>query len=465
MRCHRARRHLSAFLDGDLRPAVAAQVRTHITGCAECCRVYEAYRRDARTLQHFVHIAPWLPVASRVRARLDSRRPAPIIDRRSVRGAVILLALAIFAVLAVGIGSSVFGARRIAHHGQNSPPAAPLTSPDRTYIYRVTVDHAIRIFDLHAMRVVADAALPFSANVLSFLSPDDVHLYVAYEAAQPGGVSGHVDVFDVATGRRIADVAGLDLMGEGGSAPLLAPSRDGHTVYIHTRKVLSQPGQAGRDACAVATFDVATNQLLPDMIPLPDCRMSPFLLSGDGRTLYSGAARIDLTASPPTVRDNPDLVDAAVVRSPDGQSFYVLDESGTLAVWDANAGTVTRRYENIVPSYGSYVYLMNGLALSPDGTRLFIAITSNAGKGYFDGIVALDAATGRRIASVRLVRPALFTSFTADADGAAVYFTTYTDAGSSPANTLMVWEISKDETETLSFSGIATPTPVAAVAP
>lgn len=457
MQCHRVRPQLSALLDHELSPQIAATVRAHLAGCAECRRTYAAYHRDMYALRQFVDTAPWLPVAGAVRVRLADRTSLHP-WRRVVGSAIRLVAVAVFVMLAIAIASVASNTIRTAYRGRGNTLTTPDDFSGQSYIYRVTVDHAIRIFDLRAMRVVADASLPVSANVLSIFSPDDIRLYVAYEGTQSGSVRGHVDVFEVATGRRIASVGGLDLMGEGGSTPLLAPSRDGRTVYIHTRTVVSQPGQTGHDACAVATFDVSMNQLLPDTIPLPDCRMVPFVLSGDGKTLYSGAARIDLATQPATIRDNPDLVNDAVVQSPDGRWFYALDETGSVAIWDANAGTVARRYENIVPSYGSYVYQLNGLALSRDGKRLFIATVDAAG-GYFGGIVVVDVATGRQIGSLTLVRKALFTSFAADMDGATVSFTTYDDVNTLPANTLTVWEVGKDATHSLALGRIATPTP------
>jgi len=462
MQCHRLRPHLSALLDDELSPHIAAKVRAHLAGCAECRQAYETYRRDAYALRQFVDTAPWLPVANAVRMRLANRASLHP-WRRVIGGAIRLVSVVVLVILVIAVASVAFSTIPTANRGHGNTLTTPDDRSGQSYIYRVTVDTAIRIFDPRTMRVVADVSLPVSANVLSFLSPDDVHLYVAYEAAQLGGISGHVDVFEAATGRRIASVGGLDLMGEGGSTPLLAPSRDGRTVYIHTRKIVSQPGQAGHDACAVATFDVSMNQLLPEMIPLPDCRMPPFVLSGDEKTLYSGAARIDLTTQPATIRDNPDLVYDAVVQSPDGQWFYALDESGSVAIWDANAGSVARRYENIVPGYGSYVYQRNGLALSRDGKRLFIA-TVDAGGGYFDGIVAVDVATGRQIGSLTLARKALFTSFAADKDGTTVSFTTYDDVNTLPANTLTVWEVGRDATHTLALGSIATPTPAPTIA-
>lgn len=462
MQCHRVRPHLSALLDDELSPPLAAKIRAHLAECAECRRTYEAYRQDAYALRQFAYTAPWLPMADAVRVTLADR--ASLHPWRRVIGDTIrLVSVAVLVLLVITVTNVTFSTIRTTNRGSGNTRTTPADGSGQSYIYRVTVDKAIRIFDPRAMRIVADASLPVSANVLSFLSPDDIHLYVAYEAAQSGGISGHVDVFEVATGRRLASVGGLDLMGEGGGTPLLAPSRDGRIVYVHTRTILSQPGQTGRDACAVATFDVSINQLLPNAIPLPDCRMPPFVLAGDGKTLYSGAARIDLTMQPATIRDNPDLVSDAVVQSPDGQWFYALDESGSITIWDANAGTVARKYENIVPSYGSYIYQLNGLALSRDGKRLFIA-TVDAGGGYFDGIVAVNVATGQQIGSLTLARKALFTSFAADMDGARVSFTTNDDVNSLPANTLTVWEVGKDATRTLALGSIATPTPVPTLA-
>lgn len=310
-------------------------------------------------------------------------------------------------------------------------PAFPPLVAGVPYLYVVDYDRAISVLDARDATPVG--TLPVGRGALPVFSADGTRLSVASYATDRDETA-RLDVFDVATGRRIAEATGLALMTyKVWGPPIIAPTADGQRVYLHGRHVASRPGEAGRDECWLSTFDIATSRVLPETIPLPACRVAPLLLSADGRTLYSGSYLLDLTTRPVAVRENRDLADTAVTQSGDGRWLYALDRSGDVTVWDANARAVVRRIPGMVPPYGSSVYT-NGSALSltPDGTRLVVATDDgNVVAHEYRAVVILDVATGQHVGTVRLDRP--FRAFAVSADGAALAVV--------GGDTLDVWEI------------------------
>jgi anti-sigma factor RsiW len=79
MTCARARARLSEWLDGDLEPATARTVQSHLSGCPACARHAEELREACALLAELPRLASPEPVAARVLDRLEieggSRRP------------------------------------------------------------------------------------------------------------------------------------------------------------------------------------------------------------------------------------------------------------------------------------------------------------------------------------------------------------------------------------------------------
>jgi hypothetical protein len=166
--------------------------------------------------------------------------------------------------------------------------AMPPLVAGRPYLYVVDYASTVHVVDPQAAKVVGE--LPVGSGALPVFSPDGSRLYVAHHPEHTGGHRAWLDVFDVATGRRLAGVGGLDLASyKVWGPPILAPTRDGGLVYLHGRRVLSKPGEPGRDACWIASFDIGANRLQSATIPLPACAVAPLLLSADDRTVYGGA--------------------------------------------------------------------------------------------------------------------------------------------------------------------------------
>lgn len=317
-------------------------------------------------------------------------------------------------------------------------PTPPLPTPfpalvaGRHYVFVVDYYATVRIVDPRMLTVVG--TLPIGQGALPVFAPDGSRLFVTHYG-QRWDIGAQLDIFDMATGRRIAGVGGLDLMAyKIWGPPIIAPSRDGRTVYLHGRRTISTPGKAGQDQCWIYAFDIATDRLLSETIPLPTCRVAPLILSADGGTLYSGPWLVDLTTSPATVRENADLANTAVAQSADRRWLYALDQGGAVTVWDTDARRIAQKFADAVPRYGSFLYLHNpALSLTRDGARLFVATDDgNHAQQEFVGVSVLDIANGNTVAMIRMDHP--FRAFAASADGARLY-TIARDA-------LEIWDVS-----------------------
>jgi hypothetical protein len=80
MTCARVRSRLSEWLDGDLEPAAARAVSSHLAGCAACTRQADELRAVSGLLAELPRLAAPEPVAPLVLDRLEieaeARRPA-----------------------------------------------------------------------------------------------------------------------------------------------------------------------------------------------------------------------------------------------------------------------------------------------------------------------------------------------------------------------------------------------------
>jgi hypothetical protein len=80
MNCVRVRRRLSEWLDGELEPAAACGVQSHLAECPGCARRAEELRAVSGLLAELPRLAAPEPVAARVLDRLEieagARRPA-----------------------------------------------------------------------------------------------------------------------------------------------------------------------------------------------------------------------------------------------------------------------------------------------------------------------------------------------------------------------------------------------------
>ena len=113
MTCARVDRRLSEWLDGELDPALAREVTTHLSQCAACARRAEELRRVSGLLADLPRLEARAPVAARVLERLEmeaeARRPALAVLFRGFAAArpLMLPSLAPAALVLVGVLAGV----------------------------------------------------------------------------------------------------------------------------------------------------------------------------------------------------------------------------------------------------------------------------------------------------------------------------------------------------------------------
>ena len=77
MTCRGVRRRLSAYLDGDLRPAESGEVRVHLEACAECAQRCLGLRSAIGALSALPRLEGSDGISARVLDRIDLERRGP----------------------------------------------------------------------------------------------------------------------------------------------------------------------------------------------------------------------------------------------------------------------------------------------------------------------------------------------------------------------------------------------------
>src|SRR5262249_13198938 len=77
MRCFLVRRRLSAYRDGDLRPAEMQQISAHLDACSACARRWQSLRAALELLGDLPRLSPPETIASRVQDRLEVESRGP----------------------------------------------------------------------------------------------------------------------------------------------------------------------------------------------------------------------------------------------------------------------------------------------------------------------------------------------------------------------------------------------------
>jgi hypothetical protein len=86
MTCVRARRQLSAWIDGELSPGAARAVAAHLGGCPACARRAAELRELSRLLGDLPRLEPPEPIAAQVCDRLDLETRGPALALLLRRG-------------------------------------------------------------------------------------------------------------------------------------------------------------------------------------------------------------------------------------------------------------------------------------------------------------------------------------------------------------------------------------------
>jgi hypothetical protein len=94
-----------------------------------------------------------------------------------------------------------------------------------------------------------------------------------------------------------------------------------------------------------------------------------------------------------------------------------------------------------VPAFGSALYqAQQTVQASRDGTRVYVATDDgDAQRQLFTALLTLDAASGKRLGTLRPARP--FRTFTVSPDGATAFLITPAQAAGSSGDTLESWDL------------------------
>jgi len=305
------------------------------------------------------------------------------------------------------------------------------------------------------------------------VNPDSSKVFVT--GSTPGGI-GTV-AYDAATGAKLWVV--VTAAGEAGSD--LAVSPDGGTLYVTG----FGPGRLSYVTLAYSTASGAllwtssyTGQLgfgdhIPQIVASPDG--SAVFVRGDlgipGRFVtiaYQAATGARLWAR--LFKGLGDSVSESMMVSPDGSTVFVTGDSfgrvsrayATVAYAAATGARRWVRYD-----FGPAETLAHSLAVTPDGTAVFVTgeIAANGRSGY--STVAHDAATGAKLWRQRYFGPGGTGAFGwfagVSPDGSTVYVTGFTSAGHfatlgyNPSTGAQLWSAVYRPAECASATGAVNP--------
>ena len=279
------------------------------------------------------------------------RRRAQLVSLLSVI-VVLAIAASLVAVAAAIQRSDAVSQSRLAQSEEMAAEATSLLPADAPLAMLLSLQAYERAPTLQARSAVIqtgqqpvnDLLLQSSAVVSSVAFSPDGHTLAA------GDESGHIGVWDTATGRRAATLA------EGSPVNSVAFSPDGHTLA------------AGDDNGQIILWDTATGRktaTLADTSLVESVAFSP-----DGHTLAAGDESGDIGVwdvatgqqmSLLVVGDKPAPV-SSVAFSPDGHTLAAGDESGHIGVWDTATGRQAATLAEGSP--------VSSVAFSPDGHTL-----------------------------------------------------------------------------------------------
>ncbi len=291
---------------------------------------------------------------------------------------------------------------------------------------RVTILDPVTQREVYSITTgVAVDVVPSSDGSLLYITDWDTH-------AKRGLGGGELFAVDIRTGRERWRVAFenrvLYMFGEGPSIMALSP--DGRWLYLYKAdlKEMKDPMPYW-----IGVVDVITGQATPDTVPLPGCGPAILTPSLDGGSLYVtclGSSDIRFV-NLHTRRVEQQLGTLGVsklagisgrikgsVLSRDGRALYVVTDAFQVAVVDVTMRTVSRmvslgRDYQVVPE--------RSVALSPDGTKLFVGLSTREDVATANEIRTFDTLTWREAGRSHLTKPIGASTLTARADGRSIY--------------------------------------------
>ncbi len=302
-------------------------------------------------------------------------------------------------------------------------------------------------------------SLTTGIDVDATLSPDGLRVYVA-DIDNSAGDASAVDRLrgmDARTGALLWQTPLQDRVKYiTGQPSTLAVSQDGSRLYVYSYpwRHLDASPSASEFPYWLQAFDAATGQAVLGQIALPGCdagslhvppRGSELLVvcsaTNDIRFVNLSAGRVDGRLSIPRVPLTLGRTGgiAASMLSPDGHRLYLVNADLRVVVVDMDSRSVLEKRDL---GRRNYVAVPDGhAALSPDGTRLFVAVLPAPDARGADVIQAFDTQTWQQVESVTTGRPLSGGSLTVSANGRHLYGIGHTFDGQAmpQADTVLAW--------------------------
>ncbi|ORB27544.1 Ig-like domain-containing protein [Mycolicibacterium parafortuitum] len=237
------------------------------------------------------------------------------------------------------------------------PPTALATTDTRAYLAH-NAGKSITVIDTLTGTVVRTISLRTAPTSLA-VAPDGGRLYISNSAA------GTVSVLDTATDTVIRTI-------RVGKAPTaIAVNANGTRVYV-----------VNSDDGTVSKISTLTNSVVGKVYGVSE-GVSEIAVSPDGSTVYTLSSTTGVitqftsTALVATVIDSVSTGSAGITFSADGSRVFVADLAGSVKIFDA---TSRRLVDSITVSAGDPF----DIAVSPDGTTLFVARSDDGKLSVFD---------------------------------------------------------------------------------
>jgi len=202
----------------------------------------------------------------------------------------------------------------------------------------------------------------------------------------------------------------------GGDPYGVAISPDGTRVYV-----------TEDNGAAVSAIDTSSNTVIAK-ISVP-ATPSGLAITPDGRHAYVASDGASLSAATVSVIDTSSNTVVATVGlaglpwgiavTPDGTRVYVANSVPTLTGGNANVSVIDTSSNAVVANVTLGAGLSWGLAITPDGTRAYVATGVLIGSGANNGVVSvIDTSSNKVIATVSVADPL---GVAVSSDGTRVY--------------------------------------------
>jgi DNA-binding beta-propeller fold protein YncE len=321
------------------------------------------------------------------------------------------------------------------------PPAGDRAEAARDHerLYTIDLDGRLNGIDLETGARFLSIWVGAYADVA--LSPDGLTLYAVGYAD-----GGWLAAYNAITGNELWSVSReyskVGYLGDGGPSTITV-SASGDTLYVFESDFQdSQPHRM------VAAYDSASGQFIA-RVPFPDdnvflnsCAASLWPSLADSQLLAvckggSNFITLDMDSGESSGSTGVPVSGETMetVGAVDGALAYVITGQGNVAIFDRETLEVTDRIELIDDGRPAW----SGAALSPDGSRLYVALRSVETGAYFREVRVFDTATWEEVERFELDFDGFGRSMAVDSVGNLYGIELRNRETSYPSNT-QVWK-------------------------